>query len=70
MEKIELFKGDVVQLNEKTVNKFFIGALMIVTDLKSFGAQGAVHGLGKGTAYYRAKWEEMDYVGRASLIPE
>lgn len=64
--------GDVVQLNPETVrNKAFAASLMIVTELKTWGVQGYVQVLGEnrdgpgGQAYYRAKWAEIEYVGRA-----
>lgn len=53
---------DIVQLDpEKTKNPIFAGALMIVTEIKSWGVQGYVEVLGNGTddpsgqAYYRAE---------------
>lgn len=63
--------GDLVQLNPETVgNKAFAGCVMVVTELKHWGAQGYVQALGTreamgGQAYYRAKWEEMEIVGSA-----
>lgn len=75
--------GDVVQLNEHCRNPWFVGCFMLVTEPKSFGAQGfiqlpceppadgpacVVKG-GRGQAFYRATFEEMDYVGRAALMP-
>lgn len=71
MEKTTLSKGDVVQLNPHTVkNKAFTSCLMVVSELKDFGVQGYVQALGTreeigGQAYYRAGWEEIEYVGRA-----
>jgi hypothetical protein len=43
---------------------------MVVTDIKSWGCQGYVQSLGKdgntgGLAYYRAKHDEMQYVGKS-----
>lgn len=69
MEKRELKTGDVVQLNECTINKHFIGALAMVSEPKSFGAQVGVNCLDRGHAYYRATWEEMEYIGEAPLRP-
>lgn len=52
--------GDIVQLDpEKTGNKAFAACLMVVTEVKSWGVQGYVQGLGTreaqvGQAYYRA----------------
>lgn len=67
-----LKEGDVVQLNPDTVrNKAFAACMMVVTEPKVWGAQGYVQGLGTsstafgGQYYYRAKWEEMEYVGIA-----
>ena len=58
--------GDLVQLNPETVgNEHFGACIMVVTEAKSFGAQGYVQSPGHGQAYYRARWEEMEIVGRA-----
>lgn len=71
MEKIELKEGDVVQLSPFDVgNPMFSGCMMVVTEPKEWGAQGYVQGLGAdgqpaGQAYYRAKWDEMEFVGKA-----
>lgn len=62
--------GSVVQLNENTGNPLFRGALMMVETPKNFGAQGFVNCLDKGNAYYRARWEDMEYIGEAPLIPK
>lgn len=72
----ELKVGDVVQLNPETVgNKAFAGAFMVVTEPKSWGAQGYVESIGsdavasvKGAAYFRAKWEAMEYIGVAEFV--
>lgn len=66
----ELEEGDVVQLGPEVANPMFAFCMMTITEPKEWGAQGYVQGLGQdgkpaGQAYYRAKWEEMDYVGRA-----
>lgn len=66
-----LNKGDIVQLNpETTQNPMFRGCLMVVSEPKTFGAQGYVQALGEkgepgGQAYYRANWDEMEHCGRA-----
>lgn len=71
MNQAQLKAGDVVQLNPDTVyNKAFAGAFMIVTEPKSWGAQGYVQVLGEnrepgGQAYYRANWDEMEFIGHA-----
>ncbi len=76
MNQQNLIPGQLVQLNPETVkNKMFAACIMVVTEPKSFGAQGYVQGLGEngdpgGQAYYRAKWEEMEIVGVAEWVGE
>ena len=61
--------GHLVQLNPETVkNKMFAACIMVVTEVKSWGAQGYVQALGEdgkpgGQAYYRATFAEMELVG-------
>lgn len=58
--------GDIVHLNPVTCNNpMFAGCLMVVTEVKTWGAQGYVQALGAngkpgGQAYYRAKWIEFE----------
>jgi len=67
----ELKIGQLVQLNPETVkNTMFAACIMVVTEQKSWGAQGYVQTLGEngkpgGQAYYRASWDEMEPVGNA-----
>lgn len=73
MEKRDLSPGDVVQIDPAS-GGFFGGCFMLVTEPKPFGAQGFVsvpgaRGEPPGSAYYRAKWEEMEYIGRAAWAP-
>ena len=76
MKKQQLVENQLVQLNPDTVgNKAFAGAIMVVTEPKSWGAQGYVQSLGTretpgGRAYYRAKWKEMEPVGTAVWVAE
>ena len=76
MKQQGLTKGQLVQLNPETVkNKMFAACIMVVTEPKSFGAQGYVQGLGEngdpgGQAYYRATWEEMEIVGVSEWVSE
>ena len=61
--------GEIVQLSPETCrNKMFGGCLMVVSELKAWGAQGYVQALGTdeargGQAYYRAQWLEMERTG-------
>ncbi len=74
MQQQNLKEGQIVQLNPETVgNPMFAACMMVVTEPKSWGAQGYVQALGEngkpgGRAYYRAKWEEMEPVGHAEWI--
>lgn len=66
----ELKPNMVVQLSPQVGNPAFACCFMVVTEPKSWGAQGYVQSLGTreapgGQAYYRAKWEEMEYIGAA-----
>ncbi len=76
MNQQNLIPGQLVQLNPETVkNKMFAACIMVVTEPKSFGAQGYVQGLGEngepgGQAYYRSTWEEMEIVGVAEWVGE
>lgn len=65
--------GDVVQLSPAVDNPAFAFSMMIVSEPKPWGAQGYVQALGTrddtgGQAYYRAKWDEMEYVGSATWV--
>jgi hypothetical protein len=65
--------GDVVQL-APDVGHAFGACFMLVTETKSWGAQGFVampleRGKAPGEAYMRATWEQMEFVGHASWVP-
>lgn len=69
-----LFEGTIIQLNPGTTrNRAFAGCLMIITEVRQWGAQGYVQALGDnrdesgGQAYYRAKWEEMEMTGGSAV---
>lgn len=76
MDPGDLLAGHIVQLNPETVrNKCFKGCFMVVTEPKSFGAQGYIQGVGDsetegGQYYYRANWDEMELVGRAEWMAQ
>lgn len=69
----DLEPGDVVQLSPDVGNPMFACCMMTVTEPKAWGAQGYVqmtgeYGQSGGQAYYRATWDEMEYVGRAEWV--
>jgi hypothetical protein len=77
MELQQLHVGDIVQLNPGTVrNKMFASCFMVISELpKDWGCQGYVQSLGQNgeigaQAYYRAKWDEMEFVGKAQWYIE
>ncbi len=74
MESRELKKGDVVQIAPSS-DGFFSGCFMLVTEPKSWGAQGFIsipneRGKPPAAAYYRAKFEDMEFIGVAAWVPE
>lgn len=76
MEKGKVVAGEVVQLNPETVsNKMLSACFMVVTEPKTWGAQGYVQCPGEngepgGQAYYRARWDEMEPCGIAIWMVE
>lgn len=66
MEKAK--KNDVIQINEKCGNKSWMGCLMIVDEVKSWGVQAYLHIPMQGDAYLRLKHEEYDVIGKAALV--
>lgn len=73
MNPRDLERGDVVQLSPDVGNPMFACCMMTVTEPKPWGAQGYVqmtgeNGLPGGQAYYRATWDDMEYVGRAEWV--
>lgn len=72
--RTKLQKGSVVQLAPWCGNKAFAACLMIVDEVKSFGAVGYIQAIGEnrhtqgGQAFYRAPWEEMLYIGEAAFV--
>lgn len=63
--------GDVVQIDPAHDPDGFGGCLMLVTEPKSWGVQGFVHipGGDGGDAYYRVKFDRIEWVGRAAWVP-
>ena len=73
MKKRDLEIGDVVQLDPN--GEKFPGFLVVVTEQKDFGCQGYLLHTGdfpavryKKIAYVRAKWSEMQYVGKVAWL--
>lgn len=62
--------GDVIQINEYHKDVKWIGCLMIVNDVRSWGVQAGMHVPGMGNTYLRVNHNEYDRIGRAALIEE
>lgn len=70
--KTQLRPGHVVQI-DPSHDPVFGGCLMIVTEVKSWGAQGCIRvpkSPQGGDAYYRCPFEKMELVGAATWLPE
>jgi hypothetical protein len=65
--------GDVFQITEAHGRKGWIGAFVLATEIKSFGIQGFVAHIKthdeQTQAYIRLKWEEIEFIGHAVLMP-
>jgi hypothetical protein len=70
MQSRQLVPGDIVQINPDHDERFG-ASLMIITEPKPWGAQGAIasYNMKDGIVYYRCKFENMEYVGNAEWIP-
>jgi hypothetical protein len=75
MEKRELNIGDILQINPE--HEKFPGFFLIVTEPKSFGAQGYLLAFCdfdairyKGKAYLRVKFEDVEWCGQSYWIDE
>lgn len=63
-----LYPGQVVQLSPFEAQPGFAGCFMVVAEVRAWGATGVVLGVGRHAPYelvYRARWEEMEFVGQA-----
>lgn len=56
--------GQVVQINPEH-DEVFGGCLMVITDPKSWGAQGYVTIPGKGAVFYRCPSEQLELIGQS-----
>jgi len=66
-----LAKGCVVQIDPE-YHKMFGGCLMVVTEVKSWGAMGYVmvpQGTATARAYLRVPMDKMVYIGKAAWFP-
>jgi hypothetical protein len=65
----ELKVGDIVMINPSYERACFRGCLLTVTEVKDFGCQGFVQGVGKtfeedgGQYYLRPTWDDFEITG-------
>jgi hypothetical protein len=66
--------GWVFQINHTHGRNGWIGAFVLATEIKPWGIQGFVHHITNhdtsAQVFIRLKWEELDYIGKAALIPQ
>lgn len=65
MKSIEV--NDVIQGNENAGE--WIGCLMMVEEVTSYGVMASLKIPYKGNAYIRLTNEQYDYIGKAVMIP-
>lgn len=65
MENIKV--NSVVQINENGGDGW-IGCLVQVSEVKSWGVQGYVQIPKGGSAYIRLNWNQIEYIGQAILV--
>jgi hypothetical protein len=72
--KVNARPGWVFQINEVHGRQGWIGAFVMATEIKPWGIQGFVHHVKthdtNSQCYIRLKWEELDYIGTAAMIPQ
>ena len=66
--------GDVFQINETHGRAGWVGAFVLVTEVKTWGIQGFVPVIEthheQRRAFIRLKWSEIDFIGAAKLVPQ
>lgn len=66
--------GDVFQINEQHGRLGWIGSFVLAEEIRTWGIQGFVVAIQthdkQERAYIRLKWEEIDYIGHAKLVPQ
>lgn len=65
----DIKKNSVVQVNENGPEEW-MGCLMQVSELKTWGVLAWVKIPVQGNAYLRLKFEQIDYIGEAVLMPQ
>ena len=69
--------GDIFQINPEK-NKRYGGCFIVATEIKEWGIQGYLCMdipdenvvRFKGLAFFRPKWDEIEFVGKAKWYPE
>lgn len=64
----EIKENSVIQITE-TGQEGWVGCLLQVSEVKSWGVLGWVQIPLKGSAYLRVKFEDLEYIGDAVMCP-
>lgn len=64
----QIQENSVVQVNENG-GEGWIGCLVQVSEVKAWGIQGWVKIPMQGEAYIRLKWNQVEFIGNAVLMP-
>lgn len=63
--------GTVCQIApDAPVHKALLGALMVVTEARAWGAIGYVDAPGEGRAYVRVPWKNLAWIGSLYWVPD
>ena len=65
MENVK--ENSIVQINENGGDGW-VGCLVQVSELKTWGVQGWVQIPKGGQAHIRLRWDEIDHIGESALI--
>jgi len=64
---MEIKRHSIVQINDKHEREEWIGCLVYVDEVKSFGIQGFIKVPTQGSIYIRLNFSEIDYIGEAVM---
>lgn len=67
-------RGSVVQITEAHGRAGWVGAFLMVKEVKRFGVMGFVAHIAthdeQQRAYVRLPWDHVEYIGEAPLVPQ
>lgn len=69
MKQDVIKENSIVQINDKGPDGW-IGCLVQVSEIKTWGIQGWVKIPQSGDAYIRLNWDKIEHIGEAVMIPQ